>query len=79
MTRLLPPHRVRPVPMTRRERIRAILALGLPIIGGMASQNILNLIDTAMVGQLGSPALAATGMGGIANWLVTTFFIALGS
>ena len=31
-------------------RHRAILKLSLPIIGGMISQNILNLVDAAMVG-----------------------------
>ena len=36
--------------------------LALPIIGGMVSQNLLNIVDTAMVGFLGDPALAAVGM-----------------
>ena len=43
-------------------RRREILALALPIIGGMTSQNILNLVDTAMVGRLGAQALAGVGM-----------------
>jgi putative MATE family efflux protein len=45
----------------RRQRI---LALALPIIGGMVSQNLINLVDTAMVGFLGNAALAAVGLGG---------------
>ena len=45
----------------RRQRI---LALSLPIIGGMVSQNLLNIVDTAMVGFLGDAALAAVGLGG---------------
>ena len=44
------------------QRRREILALALPIIGGMTSQNILNLVDTAMVGRLGAEALAGVGM-----------------
>ena len=44
----------------RRQRI---LALALPIIGGMLSQNLLNVVDTAMVGFLGNAALAAVGLG----------------
>jgi MATE family, multidrug efflux pump len=44
-------------------RRRRILALALPIIGGMLSQNLLNVVDTAMVGFLGNPALAAVGLG----------------
>ena len=45
----------------RRQRI---LGLALPIIGGMVSQNLLNIVDTAMVGFLGDSALAAVGLGG---------------
>ena len=42
---------------------KRILGLGLPIVGGMISQNIINLVDTAMVGSLGDVALAAVGTG----------------
>jgi Na+-driven multidrug efflux pump len=63
--------------MLTRERRRAILALALPIIGGMASQNVLNLVDTAMVGLLGAPALAAVGMGSFANFMATAFIMGL--
>ncbi|MGY8814044.1 MAG: MATE family efflux transporter [Gammaproteobacteria bacterium] len=45
----------------RRNRI---FGLALPIIGGMVSQNLLNIVDTVMVGFLGNPALAAVGLGG---------------
>ncbi len=45
---------------SRRQRI---FALALPIIGGMLSQNLLNIVDTAMVGFLGNAALAAVGLG----------------
>ena len=44
----------------RRTRI---FGLALPIIGGMVSQNLLNIVDTAMVGFLGDAALAAVGLG----------------
>ena len=30
------------------QRLQRILGLALPIIGGMVSQNVLNLVDTAM-------------------------------
>jgi len=46
---------------TRRNRI---FGLALPIIGAMVSQNLLNIVDTAMVGFLGDAALAAVGLGG---------------
>ena len=47
--------------MIERARLREVLRLALPIIGGMVSQNVLNLVDTAMVGTLGPTALAAVG------------------
>lgn len=50
-------------------RIRTIVLLALPIVGGMVSQNLLNLVDTAMVGSLGNAALAAVGTGGFLNFL----------
>lgn len=60
-----------------QEKTREILALALPIIGGMVSQNILNLIDTAMVGHLGDEALAAVGIGGFVSFMSTAFITGL--
>ncbi len=54
-------------------RFRKILSLALPIIGGMVSQNILNLVDTAMVGRLGEESLAAVGIAGFANFMAIAF------
>ncbi len=58
-----------------QERRRAIWPIALPIMGGMMSQNILNLVDIGMVGRLGDAALAATGIGGFANYLSIAFII----
>lgn len=58
-------------------RIKKILALGLPIIGGMLSQNILNLVDTLMVGTLGDVALAAVGTGSFINFMAVAFVTGL--
>ncbi|PIQ25472.1 MATE family efflux transporter [bacterium (Candidatus Blackallbacteria) CG17_big_fil_post_rev_8_21_14_2_50_48_46] len=58
-------------------RRQKILQLSLPIIGGMVSQNILNLVDTAMVGSLGNQALAAVGIGSFANWMAMAFITGL--
>lgn len=44
------------------ERIRRLLEIGLPIIGGNISSVLLGLIDTAMVGTLGNAALGAVGL-----------------
>ena len=59
---------------SRRKRI---LALALPIIGGMVSQNVLNLVDTLMVSQLGDAALAGVGLGSFANFMCTAFITGL--
>ncbi|SFF57777.1 putative efflux protein, MATE family [Fontimonas thermophila] len=56
-----------------RERRREVLALALPILGGMASQNLLNLVDVWMVGSLGPAALAATGLANFLNFMAVAF------
>ena len=60
-----------------KTRRRSIWAIALPIMGGMMSQNILNLVDIGMVGHLGDTALAATGIGGFTNYLAISFIIGL--
>lgn len=62
-----------------RDRLKQIFALALPLIGGMTSQNILNLVDTAMVGVLGDAALAAVGMGGFVNFLAGSILLGIGT
>jgi putative MATE family efflux protein len=61
-------------PQTKR-----ILALSLPIIGGMMSQNIINLVDTLMIGQLGSLALAGCAIGSFIFYLSFVAFIGVSS
>lgn len=53
---------------------RRILALGVPIFGGMASGALLTLVDTAIVGRLGYHELAAVGLGSMAAWVYIGFF-----
>ncbi len=60
-------------------RLRPIAQLALPIVGGMASQNVLNLVDTAMVGTLGDAALAAVGAGGFVNFASVAMLMGLSS
>jgi putative MATE family efflux protein len=69
----LPDHGLAVSP-ARRKRI---FGLALPIIGGMLSQNVLNLVDTGMVGTLGDEALAGVGLGGFANFLFSAFILGL--
>jgi len=58
----------------RRNRI---FALALPIIGGMVSQNLLNIVDTAMVGFLGNAALAAVGLGGFVVFMCQALILGI--
>ncbi len=68
--------RIRPYFPTRARRAD-IWRIALPIMGGMMSQNVLNLVDIGMVGRLGDSALAATGIGSYANYLAIAFIIGL--
>ena len=58
----------------RRQRI---VILALPIIGGMVSQNLLNIVDTAMVGFLGDAALAAVGLGGFVVFMCQALILGI--
>ena len=58
-------------------RLRKVLTMSLPIMAGMMSQNILNLVDTVMVGRLGAVSLSAVGIGGVASFLAIAFFLGL--
>lgn len=61
------------------ERRRQIWVLALPIMAGMTSQSILNIVDTWMVSHLGSNALAAVGMASNTNYLASAAVIGLGA
>ncbi|MEM9695503.1 MAG: MATE family efflux transporter [Myxococcota bacterium] len=65
--------------MSLPPRTRRILDLALPIMGGMVSQNIMNLVDTGMVGSLGEAALAAVGMSSFATFMAQAFIMGLSS
>jgi multidrug resistance protein, MATE family len=63
--------------MQTRGRQTRIVKLALPIIGGMLSQNVLNLVDTLMVSSLGDAALAAVGIASFANFMCIAFITGL--
>ena len=65
--------------MLERQRFLNILNLGLPIIGGMLSQSLLNLVDAAMVGHLGEKSLAGVGIGSYANFVAISLVMGLGA
>ena len=64
------------ISLTRAQRL---LGLALPIVGGMLSQNILDIVDMLMVSQLGPTALAAVGIASFANFLAAAVMIGLGA
>ena len=37
-----------------QDRVEMVMKQALPVMGGMASQNVLNLADSVMVGRLGT-------------------------
>ncbi len=65
-------------PETRARSLR-ILSIAGPIVGGMVSQTVLNLVDTAMVGTLGRAALAGVGIGSFANFMAVASITGLSS
>jgi len=58
-------------------RLKQILTIAVPIVGGMASQNVLNLVDTYMVGTQGKDALAAVGLSSFVNFMCIAFLTGL--
>ncbi len=62
-----------------REQRRRIFGLALPIIGAMGSQNVINLVDTAMVGSLGDKALAAVGVSSFVSFVAVSFVMGMSS
>jgi len=62
-----------------RDKLRTITFLGLPIMGGMLSQSLMNLVDAAMVGTLGSAALAGVGLGSYVNFMAVALVMGLGA
>jgi len=61
----------------QKERRSRIWRIALPIMGGMMSQNVLNLVDIGMVGRLGDKALAATGIGAFTSYLAISVIVGL--
>ena len=62
-----------------RDRSRELLVLSIPILLGMASQTVLNLVDTAMVGRLGPAPQGAAGLGSFAFWVLANLVIGVGT
>ena len=58
-------------------RLQRVLTIGTPIIAGMLSQSLLNLVDAAMVGNLGPEALAGVGIGSYSAFLTVSLVMGL--
>ena len=56
-----------------------VFKLAFPLMLGMMSQVILNVVDAIMVGQLGATSLAATGLGSMVFMVVALTFESLGT
>jgi multidrug resistance protein, MATE family len=65
------------VHLVPKHRSSQIFQIALPIIGGMMSQNVMNLVDSAMVGQLGSTQLAAVGLASFVNFVAAALFMGM--
>ncbi|CAM2006066.1 MATE family efflux transporter [Acanthopleuribacter pedis] len=63
-----------PEPVLAFARQRKVWHLAAPIILALSSQNLMNLVDTAMVGTLGKTALAGVGFAGMMLWAVVAVF-----
>ncbi len=61
--------------LIEKSRLKTIAGLSLPIVSGMLAQNIMSLIDTAMVGRLGNAALASVGIGNFLFLLIASFIM----
>jgi putative MATE family efflux protein len=55
--------------MIARVRLSRILSIAVPIILGLLSQTVMNLVDTSMVRDTGNAALAAVGIASFANFV----------
>ena len=72
---MIAPRSIRPTPLViKPNRIKRIMAIGLPIMGAMVSGVVLGLIDTAMVASLGDAALGAVGFSSFAAFIFLGFY-----
>lgn len=58
------------MPLFHRDLSRQVVHLAIPVVISQLSQTVVGLVDTMMVGRLGVIELAATGLGGLAVWMV---------
>ncbi len=59
-------------------RVRTVIRLAYPVALGMISITFLNVVDTAMLGRLGSTPLAAAGISGVAYFAIVFSIAGIG-
>lgn len=59
--------------------LKQVIWLALPIMAGMASQSLMNIVDALFVGQLGELSLAAVGVGAYLNFMATALIMGISS
>ena len=59
-------------------RVRKVIRLAYPVALGMISITLLNVVDTAMLGRLGSIPLAAAGISGVAYFAIVFSLAGIG-
>ena len=59
--------------------LRKFLSIAIPVLLQQILQNSLNFIDSLMVAQLGETAIAAVGLAGQVNFLITLLFFGVSS
>ncbi|HHZ99225.1 MAG TPA: hypothetical protein EYN68_06720, partial [Candidatus Marinimicrobia bacterium] len=60
---------------TDKAIFRRVLVLAFPVILGNLSRVLMNVVDVAMVGRLGTKALAAVGLGAVLIWTILSIGI----
>jgi multidrug resistance protein, MATE family len=69
---------VRSAPL-RAGGMREVAALGFPVVLQNLANTFMQVVDTAIVGQLGAAAFAGVGFAGIWYWTAQCFFVGLAS
>ena len=58
-----------------RGSVREVIVLAIPVVLTHISITAMQIVDSVMVGQLGSPQLASVGFGGVWLWTVMCLFV----
>ncbi len=62
----------------RRNSLKTLVVLALPIVFEEILSTLLQYVDTAMVGRLGAEATASVSLTSTVNWLIYSFFSSIG-